>query len=115
MMGQVDTSHRPAYAVTLWCDDNHIYVELPMAAGGTPYIQKYPNNSMGLQAAMHVLQTRRKEVLTPTREQPANYTLPAQPMVKTLTKAQKVLYSETTESQRASALRVLEKLGLKPR
>lgn len=110
-MGQMDTDFIPPYAVTMWSDDNNVYVALPMTKGGIPFITKYPLSEGGLSSALSVLRKRQKEILTPTIDRPANYTIPPQPMVK-MSKAQEKLHAETTEGQRASAQALLRKMGL---
>lgn len=112
MMATMDTIPIPPYAVQMWRDDNHIYVALPMTAGGIPYITRYPVNEGGLSSALDVLRKRRREVLSPTEAQ-ALYTLPThQPQVK-LSKAQETLHRETTPDQRERARLLIEKMGLK--
>jgi hypothetical protein len=110
MMGRLDPDPIPKWAVTCWTDDQHVYVALPMTAGGIPYIMKWPLNEGGLSQALLVLRKRQKEVLEPTRAAPANHT--RQPMVK-LDRHHEKLKQETTESQRESARKLLEKLGIK--
>jgi len=62
---------------------------------------------------LQVLSKRRREVLAPTIDQPANYTVPKhQPQVR-LSKAQEKLHAETTPEQRAAAMALIERLGLK--
>lgn len=111
-MGQMDRDFIPPYAVTMWSDDNNVYVALPMTAGGIPFITKYPLSEGGLFQALSVLRKRQKEIITPTIDRPANYTIPPQPMVK-LSKAQERLHSETTPAQRESARLLLLKMGIK--
>ena len=112
-MGQLDTDAIPPYAVTMWEGEHDIFVALPMTTGGIPYIMKFPRNEGGLSAALGVLSKRKREVLAPTTDAPANYTVPKhQPQVK-LSKAQERLHSETTPEQRENARKLLEKLGLK--
>ena len=111
-MGQMDRDFIPSWAVTMWEGDHDIFVALPMTNGGIPYVMKFPKNEGGLSAALNVLNKRKREVLSPTEAQ-VLYQPPAQqPMVK-LSKLQEKLYAETTESQRESARKLLEKLGLK--
>lgn len=113
MMGTIDTDPIPPWAVTMWEGDHDIFVALPMTKGGPCYIMRFPRNEGGLAQALQVLNKRRREVLTPTMDQPANYTVPKhQPQVK-VSKAQERLYSETTPEQRANAARLLAKLGIK--
>jgi len=112
MQASADNQPIPAYAVTMWEGDHDIFVALPMTAGGTPYIMRFPRNEGGLALALGVLNKRKKEVLTPTAAEPANYTLPKhQPQVK-LSKSQEKLHSETTPEQRENAQALLRKLGL---
>lgn len=113
MMGQLDKDVVPPWAVTMWETETDIIVVLPMTTGGTPYLMKFPRNEGGLSQALGVLSKRRREVLAPTMDTPANYTVPKhQPQVK-LSKAQERLHSETTPEQRENARKLLEKLGLK--
>lgn len=112
-MGHLDPSPIPPYAVTMWRDDRHIYVALPMTAGGIPYITRFALSEGGLSAALEVLRKRKHEVLSPTEAQ-ALYAPPsAQPMVK-LSKAQERLHAETSPEQREAARLLLVKLGIKP-
>ena len=121
MMGHADPNPIPPYAVTMWEGEHDIFVALPMTTGGIPYIMKFPRNEGGLSAALGVLSKRKREVLVPKTDTPANYTMSApanytvpkhQPQVK-LSKAQERLHSETTPEQRENARKLLEKLGLK--
>ena len=111
-MGQLDYDPIPAYAVTMWTNDVEIFVALPMAKGGKPYIMSFALNEGGLTKALEVLRKRPKEVILPTLDQPANYTKPpVQPQVK-LSKASERLHAETTPEQRDAAQALLRKLGL---
>ncbi len=113
MMGQHDIDPIPPYAVTMWEGEHDIFVVLPMSAGGTPYIMRFPRNEGGLSQALQVLNKRRREVLAPTLDQPANYTPPkVHPPVR-VSKDQERLHAETTPEQRENARKLLEKLGLK--
>ena len=112
-MGQLDNDPIPPFAVTMWEGEHDIFVALPMTSGGPAYIMRFPRNEGGLSQALQVLSKRRREVLTPTAAQPANYTPPKnQPQVR-VSKAQERLYAETTPEQRAKAMALIEKLGLK--
>ena len=113
MTASADPNPVPKWAVTMWDNGTMIFVALPMAKGGVPYIMSFPFSEQGLTQAMRILRTQREEAPRPTIDRPANYTMPpTQPMVKH-SKAQQKLYSETTEQQRESARKLLEKLGLK--
>jgi hypothetical protein len=92
--------------------ERDIFVALPMTAGGVPYIVRYPISEGGLAQALEVLKKRKHEVLSSLEAQ-ALYKPPAsQPQVR-LDKHRERVKSETTESQRANALALIEKLGLK--
>lgn len=111
-MGQLDTNPIPPYAIHCWTNDREIFVAMPMAKGGIPFIVSFPLNEGGLSRALEILRKRPKESILPTHAQPANYTKPpVQPQVK-LTKAQERLHSETTPEQRDAAQALLRKLGL---
>lgn len=113
MMGQIDRDCIPAYAVTMWTNDVEIFVALPMAAGGIPYIMSFKLSEGGLSQALEILRKRPKEVILPTLDQPANYTKPPdQPMVKPMGKIREKLHAETTPEQREAAQALLRKLGL---
>src|SRR5215831_5186073 len=44
---------RPPHAVTCWCDDRNVYVELPTK--GQPYIQRFPITEAGFHKALSAL------------------------------------------------------------
>lgn len=111
-MGQLDSDPIPPYAVTMWTNDREIFVALPMAKGGIPYIMSFALNEGGLSQALQILRQRPKEVILPTAAAPANYLKPpVQPQVK-LSKAQEKLHAETTPEQRSAAQELIRKLGL---
>lgn len=110
MQASADPSPIPPYAVTMWTDGRDIFVALPLTAGGPPYITRYPLAEGGLTAALNVLRKRRAEVASEGNL--LDFTQ-AHPLVKR-SKAQERLYAETTESQRANAMAVLARLGIKP-
>lgn len=113
MMGTLDPTPIPPYAVTCWWgDDGYIYVALPMTAGGIPYIMRHLASEGGLSAALEILRKRKHEVLSPTEAQALYHPPTQQPMVK-LSKAQERLNSETTPEQRERAKLLIEKMGLK--
>jgi hypothetical protein len=112
MTAAMDTTPIPPYAVTMWSDEINIYVAIPVTKGQIPYIMRFRLDEGGLSSALRVLRKPPPEAPIPTIDRPANYTIPPQPMVHR-TKAQQRLYAETTESQRAMALKVLAKMGIK--
>ena len=112
MMGRIDNDPIPPYAVQAWLGDHDVFIALPMTKGGPCYIMRYPISEGGLAQALEVLKRRKHEVLSPLEAQ-ALYAPPKdQPQVK-LSKAQERLRSETTPEQRAKAMALIEKLGLK--
>jgi len=54
-MTEVLPEFRPPWAITLWVSDRHIFAEVPVKAGGPPYIAKYPLTTIGLSTALNVL------------------------------------------------------------
>ncbi len=116
MMGRLDLNPIPAYAVTMWTNDIEIFVAMPVASGGQPYIVSFSLNEGGLTKALEILRKRPKEVVLPTAAQPANYTKPpVQPQVKRGKIAEK-LHSETTAEQRQRAQDLIKQMlaGKKP-
>ena len=91
---------KPIYAVTMWSDDNWIYVELPVT-DSIPYITKFAFTEGGLSKALHVLRTARKKEL-PSR---VSTTTVDHPKLKKPA-------PKTTDEQRANASAVLKKLGM---
>lgn len=57
-MTTYDHTARPAWAVTAWCDDRFIYIELPVK-DGPPYIQKFSLTEGGLSKALHMMRDAR--------------------------------------------------------
>jgi hypothetical protein len=113
MMGQLDPSPIPPWAIQCWATDTDIFVALPMTAGGIPYITRYPRSEGGLAQALAVLCARQPEAPKPSAAAPANYTCPPkQPQVR-LSKAEEKLRAETTQEQRDNARKLLAKLGMK--
>ena len=110
-MGMMDSDPIPAYAVTMWASDTDVFVALPMTKGGIPYIMRFPLNEGGLTRALEVLKERKREVLTPTKENPTNYTVPPQQPQVRVSKARERLLAETTPEQRDAAQSLLRKLG----
>ena len=112
MMGALDPSPIPPWAIQCWCDATNIYVALPMTAGGTPYITRYPRSEGGLASALAVLMQRQPEAPKPSAAAPANYTQPQVQPAK-LSAAQAEIRSLTTEAQRENARRIILQMGLK--
>jgi len=111
-MAQMTNSFRPPWAVTIWSDDNNIYVEMPMKDTSLPpYIMKLPFSEGGLQQALYLLR-RPKEEIKPTYGLDYTKAAAQHPTIKHSPSREKLL-KETTESQREMARRVLEKLGIK--
>lgn len=110
MTAASDPSPIPPHAVTMWTDDRSIFVALPLTKGGPPYITSYPLHEGGLSAAINILRKRRAEVASEGNL--LDFTSVPHPAIKR-SKAQEKLYAETTEGQRANAMRVLARLGIK--
>ena len=112
MNGTLDMDPIPPHAITMWLTDHDIIAMLPMTAGGTPYLMKLPLSEGGLMQALELLRKRKHEVLTPL-EAAASFAPPKhQPQVR-LSKAQEKLHAETTPEQRAAAMALIERLGIK--
>lgn len=94
-------SAAPPWAVTIWADDNAVYVELPTSPGNPPYVTRYPFTEAGLSKALWIM---RKAYTSATagRTQPANYT--THPF---LTSA-----PATNDAVRIAAREVMRKLGM---
>lgn len=104
----LDTA-RPPYAVTMWSDDNWIYVELPVK-GMVPYITKFAFTEGGLGKALYVLRNARKNAPRPTGEpkegaEPGHVARIAHPKIRKPV-------PKTTDEQRKQALGVLRKLKM---
>jgi len=99
---------RPIYAVTMWSDENWIYVELPVR-GQVPYICKFAFTEGGLSKALHVLRTARQKTL------PSTVTMSKKALVGHIAKADPRVRRpppKSTEEQRKQATEVLRKLKL---
>lgn len=116
-MASLDTTV-PPHAITCWATDHDIVVMLPMKAGGTPYLIKFPLSEAGLKQALSVLIKRKDEVLSaadsrdltdPRRSNILREPPPSQPQVK-LGKIAERLHAETTEAQRTNARDLIAKM-----
>ena len=100
---------KPAYAVTMWSDDNWIYVELPVS-DSIPYICKFAFTEGGLSKALHVLRTARTKAL------PSSFSLsdkaPSGHIARITHPRIKKPPPKSTEQQRANAKEVLKRLKL---
>ncbi len=93
---------RPPWAVTAWCDDNYIYVELP-CTDGPPYIFKESLTEGGLSRCLHLMRdARRKQAPRIT----GNFDVARHP------KIQRNAITQYTEEQRNAAKEVLRKMGI---
>lgn len=93
---------RPPWARMVWSDSNSIFVEVPDASGGAPYILKFDHSDGGLSKALLLLRNAHE------RADRTNYTTPKDdPRIK-----RKGLTFGFNESQRASARDILRKRGL---
>ena len=101
---------RPIYAVTMWSDDNWIYVELPVI-GSIPYIAKFAFTEGGLSKALHVLRTARTKAPPSTYSSPKG-SPPSGHIARITHPRIKKPVPTTTEEQRAQARDVLRKLKM---
>ena len=53
------TEFLPAWAVTCWCDDQFVYVALPVK-NAAPLIQKFPLTEGGMTKAINILRVQRQ-------------------------------------------------------
>jgi hypothetical protein len=112
MTHQLPTAH-PSWAIITWIDDNHIYAEIPSSMGN-PYITKFPITEGGLSQALNFL--RKRYELAPSAEK--DYTKPpVEPGYVCQSAGASVVYRRQnkvvqTDTERATALNVLRKLGL---
>lgn len=100
MAAILDHAYIPAHAITVWCDDVHIYAAIP---GSPPHIVKFSLTEAGMSKAANLLRTRHELVPAPQR----NYTMPPAHVSYARNKP-----PVQTAEQRAEALAVLRKLGL---
>lgn len=100
MTDTVARSARPVWAVTCWCDDNNVFVELP-TLDAPNYIMKFDLTESGLSKALKLMRD------THRKAQPTGgyYQLPDQPIVR------KAKPSQFTDDQRAKARATLKRLG----
>jgi hypothetical protein len=96
---------KPIYAVTMWSDDNWIYVELPVT-DSHPYICKFAFTEGGLSKALHVLRTARKSqppsTVSLSKPLPSGHLAIAHPKLKKPA-------PKTTPEQRIKALEILRR------
>lgn len=91
-------SAHPAWAVTCWVDDNHVYVELPVK-DSAPYITKHSLTEAGLSKALGQLRDIHRE-----RRGSANYTIAPHPKFKPK--------GDFSDAQREKARDVLKRLKI---
>ena len=93
-------SARPPWARMVWSDATAIYVEVPDAAGGAPYILKYEHSDGGLSKALSLLRNAHE------RADRTNYSTPKDdPRIKTKS-------FDFTQEQRQSARDILRRRGI---
>lgn len=117
-MGSLDPSPIPPHAITMWLTDHDIIAALPMKDGSTPYLMKLPLSEGGLRQALELLHKRKSEVLSELdaadlRRVLHSATPLAHPPQVKLTKAQEKLHAETTPEQRAKAMELIMRMGIK--
>lgn len=100
MTATLDRQPIPPHAITVWCDDVHIYACIP---GNPPHICAFPLSEAGMSKAANLLRTRHELVPLPLR----NYTKP--PAHVSYNRGKPPVQ---TAEQRAEALAVLRKMGI---
>lgn len=100
MTATLDHKPIPSHAITVWCDDVHIYACIP---GNPPHICAFPLSEAGMSKAANLLRTRHE--LVPTAQR--NYTKPLAHVSYNRGKP-----PVQTAEQRAEALAVLRKMGI---
>lgn len=99
-MTSAASTARPPWSRYVWADHNAIFVEIPDAAGGAPYILKFDNCENGLGKALSLLRNAHE------RADRTNYSTPMDdPRIK------KAKFSATI-SQRESVRSILKKRGM---
>lgn len=103
MTAKLAPTAAPAYAQRTWCDDNHIYVEIPSVNKELPpYVMKFSNTEGGLTKALGLLRdAHRKQAPRAAYYRPTKLPI--------VCKLEKDLY---TGDQRESARNILKKMGL---
>lgn len=94
------TDFRPPWAVTMWADDEAIYLEIP-AKDGPPFIQRYLKTEGGLSKALALM------VTTHRKHQPKGGSYK---IVNSFTR--KSTINDFTQDQRETARAILRKHGL---
>jgi hypothetical protein len=85
-----------------WCDDNNVYVEIPVA-GEAPYITSWPLTEAGFSKALGIMRdARRKQAITHGGSTRVKFD--RHPIVKPK--------EEYTNAQRSKTLELLKKRGL---
>lgn len=93
---------RPPWARMVWSDANAIFVEIPDASGGPPYVMKFSHTDGGLSKCLNLLRSAHD------RADRTNYTTPKDdPRIK-----RKGMTFGFNDSQRDSARAVLRKLKM---
>lgn len=92
---------RPPWAHEMWCDDTHIYVELP-STNGAPFIMKFSLTEGGLSKALNFMRTEHHK----HQPQGGYYVVPDFPITR---KGPEV---KATERTRESTRAILKRLNL---
>jgi len=101
MNATLASSARPLWAITVWCDNTHIFTELPSVNGGAPYIQKYALTEGGLSKAISLM----RDLYAKHQPLGGDYTIPLNPLIK---HAQGI--NNFSPDQRQAARDILRKL-----
>lgn len=67
-MAEIAATGRPAWAVTAWCDENSIYIELEGVHG--PHISSFMLCEAGLSKALHLMRDCHRKMASPIYQAP---------------------------------------------
>lgn len=93
-------SAAPPHAMKMWMDCHSIYMEIPGANGGPPYITSYQLCESGLSKALSMM----RDIHTKAVPLGGSYQIPLNPSIKKI--------NDFSKDQRATARAVLRKLGI---
>lgn len=108
MSAKVAPSGAPPYAVPMWVDDSHIYMEIPNKKTNVPYISKFALTEGGLGKALGIMREGHR------KHQPrgGRYNITKQAAIKKLKPTSRHIDVTYTKDQRQKAFDVLKKMGL---
>lgn len=94
----------PPWARTVWADASAIFVEVPDASGGAPYVMKFSRSENGLGKALELLRSAYE------RADRTNYSTPKDdPRIKR--KGQTFAFNDSQRDNARAVLRKLKMIG----